>query len=139
MELIKVRLDEGEHSVSRPEGTEHYIEGDTFEIPSQALDFIKHRVTVLGEVTPKRGPGRPPKPPEVPVITTSEASALDENASLSVNELNLPLPVKAILKDAGYFSVEQLYEETEETLVKLNGIGRARAELICQQVDALRN
>jgi DNA-directed RNA polymerase alpha subunit len=146
--MVKVKLTEGEHNVSGPEGVMHYIAGDVFEISEQAAEFIKERIEIVSTEI-KRGPGRPRKqvqpvapfipPKEEPVETVD--SVLEETSvePLSVGDLDLPSQVIAILKDAGYFTLEQFAEETEASLVKIQGIGRARAEQILNAVKAVQD
>lgn len=142
--MVKVRLIKGTHSVSSLEGLTTYTEGQSFEIPEQAVPFLKDRIEIVS--TPlKRGPGRPPKrsvEAVVPVVPSPETlkMVLDGPVEpLSVNDLGLALPVIAILKDSGIFSVEQLYDATEASLVEISGIGRARAEQILAAVKAVRD
>lgn len=146
--MVKVKLIKGKHNVSSPEGLKSYIEGDTFEISEQNLPFLKDRVEIVSE-TVKRGPGRPPtvKPvspvvPVAPFVSPSETldTILDGTVEpLSVGDLDLPSQVIAILKDAGFFSVGQLAKESEASLVKIQGIGRARAEQILDAVKAVQD
>lgn len=145
--MVKVKLNEGEHNVSGPEGVKHYVKGDTFEISEQAVEFIKDRIEIVSTET-KRGPGRPRKvvEPVAPVVPKEEPvetvdSVLDETRvePLSVGDLDLPSQVVEILKDAGFFTVGQLAKETEASLVKISGIGRTRAEQILDAVKAVQD
>lgn len=144
--MVKVKLTEGEHNVSGPEGVKHYVKGDTFDISEEAVVFIKDRIEIVSKEA-KRGPGRPKKvvppvsayvPPVEPVETID--SVLNETVEpLSVGDLDLPSQVIAILKNAGFFTVEQLAKESEASLVKIQGIGRARAEQILDAVQAVQD
>ena len=144
--MVKVKLIKGEHNVSSSEGMEHYITGDVFEIPEQAVPYLKDRIEIVSDLV-KRGPGRPKKvvpsvSPVVPIVKPAETvdSVLDEVVEpLSVGDLGLPSQVVMILKDAGFFSVGQLTQETEASLVKIPGIGRARAEQILDAVKAVQD
>ena len=144
--MVKVKLIKGKHNVSSPEGLKSYIEGDTFEISEQNLPFLKDRVEVVSADV-KRGPGRPkkleiPVSPVAPFVSPSETldTILDGTVEpLSVGDLDLPSQVIAILKDAGFFSVGQLAKESEASLVKIQGIGRARAEQILDAVKAVQD
>ena len=145
--MVKVKLNKGEHNVSGPEGVEHYVAGDTFEISEQSAAFLKDRIEIISTEV-KRGPGRPKKVvepvvpafPKEPLVETVD-SVLDETSvePLSVGDLDLDAVVIAILKDAGLFTVEQLAEQTEASLVKISGIGRTRAELILNAVKAVQD
>ena len=144
--MVKVKLIKGTHSVSGPEGMTTYEEGQSFEIPEQAVPFLKDRIEIVSDSV-KRGPGRPPKRfveavvPVIPVIPLETVKTVLDGPvePLSVNDLGLALPVIAILKDSGIFSVEQLYDATEASLVKISGIGRARAEQILDAVKAVKD
>jgi len=144
--MVKVKLIKGKHNVSSPEGLKSYIEGDTFEILEQNLPFLKDRVEVVSADV-KRGPGRPkkleiPVSPVAPFVSPSETldTILEGTVEpLSVGDLDLPSQVIAILKDAGFFSVGQLAKESEASLVKIQGIGRARAEQILDAVKAVQD
>lgn len=144
--MVKVKLIKGKHNVSSPEGLKSYIEGDTFEISEQNLPFLKDRVEVVSADV-KRGPGRPkkleiPVSPVAPFVSPSETldTILEGTVEpLSVGDLDLPSQVIAILKDAGFFSVGQLAKESEASLVKIQGIGRARAEQILDAVKAVQD
>jgi DNA-directed RNA polymerase alpha subunit len=142
--MVKVKLIKGEHNVSSPEGLKHYIAGDIFDESEQNIPFLKDRIEIVSEEV-KRGPGRPKKlvPPVTPIVPPVEPaetvdSVLNETVEpLSVGDLDLPSQVIAILKDAGFFSVGQLTQETEASLVKISGIGGARAEQILDAVKAV--
>jgi len=144
--MVKVKLIKGKHNVSSPEGLKSYIEGDTFEISEQNLPFLKDRVEVVSADV-KRGPGRPkkleiPVSPVAPFVSPSETldTILEGTVEpLSVGDLDLPSQVIAILKDAGFFSVGQLAKESEASLVKIQGIGIARAEQILDAVKAVQD
>ena len=147
--MVKVKLIKGKHNVSSPEGLKSYIEGDTFEISEQNLPFLKDRVEIVSADV-KRGPGRPKKleipvspfVPVMPVVAPPETldTILEGTVEpLSVGDLDLPSQVIAILKDAGFFSVGQLAKESEASLVKIQGIGRARAEQILDAVKAVQD
>jgi len=144
--MVKVKLIKGTYSVSSLEGLTDYVEGDVFDIHEQNVPFLKDRIEIVSEVA-KRGPGRPrkvvsePVKPVVPVVAPPETldMILDgPTEPLSVTDLSLPTPVIAILKDAGFFSVDQLAKETEASLVKIKGIGRARAEQIVDAVKVIQ-
>jgi hypothetical protein len=144
--MVRVKLIKGVHNVSGSEGAKRYIEGDVFDLPEQNVPFLKDRIEIVS-AEDKRGPGRPrkyvePVAPVIPLSKTVETidSVLNENVEpLSVGDLDLPSQVIAILKDAGFFSVEQLAKESEASLVKIQGIGRARAEQILDAVKAVQD
>ena len=144
--MVKVKLIIGKHQVSSLEGVKQYVEGDVFDIHEQNVPFLKDRIEIVSEDV-KRGPGRPkkvisePVKPVEPVVAPPETldMILDgPTEPLSVTDLSLPAPVIVILKDAGFFSVDQLAKETEASLVKISGIGRTRAEQIVDAVKAIQ-
>ncbi|MHA2084430.1 MAG: helix-hairpin-helix domain-containing protein [Candidatus Thorarchaeota archaeon] len=84
--------------------------------------------------------------PVVPAVSVSSEvvetvdSVLNEAVEpLSVGDLDLPSQVIAILKNSGFFTVEQLAKESEASLVKISQIGRARAEQILDAVQAVQD